>query len=696
MTRSQNVRAYRACQRCRQRKLKCDQTNAPDGASLSCVQCLRAGNECVLAGSRRGGDFSRFRASQQKQNSTPVVRRPGIKQKPTDRSNKDSGKGDEDPIYAELTNPGDALQILARLAANDHRVSNLPNSTASDAFGSSVSDGLPTVASAGSSPANPIAPPMLQSTLSETETLVIGVLGIDTVNILVQHYAATYHTFCPLAPRKVIATTDPRKTAVEEPFLLTVILTIASKDETAYREIHQHCWKYLKRHLLDVLLATPSTLRVGSVEGLLLLAEWVPYLQLETCSYPNMFPMNLSAVEDNMAWSLIGQAVRHSYLLRLDKASFRETAMGETQELENRKLLAWIFVYISDRQISVRMGQSFWSRGPSLSTNFTANDFPSLRLPADAEHKYAHVLQATIELTQLLHNVHDILYASKERRAQMVRRGDYNRYLDDFRQSIAAWEERWDNLEASPKLNSTMHIFKEYVRLYASAFSFQSLLSKAMQVDRREPGPLSSGPNDVASLFPMGILSTAEGSYILESVDAARRILTIAVQTSSEAQIRYMPFRFYVYTVYSAVFLYKADVFGALVSTEYAEIAYLVQQYIQALEQAAISDFHIASRFASLLKRMWSADRQQPSRRRDAPADPMNSISRLRQPPQHYEPLQNIDMIDDRNRRYAPFDTRLPEPCFIPTPDFNMFCPEFSSLESELVELGMGSLNDSL
>lgn len=121
-----------------------------------------------------------------------------------------------------------------------------------------------------------------------------------------------------------------------------MILTIASKDETPYRGIHQQCWKYLNQHLLDILLAKPSTLNVGSVEGLLLLSEWVPYMQLETGSFPGMFPRNLSAVEDNMAWSLIGQAVRHSYLLRLDRTSFRETAIGETQDLENRKLLAWI------------------------------------------------------------------------------------------------------------------------------------------------------------------------------------------------------------------------------------------------------------------------------------------------------------------------------------------------------------------
>ena len=45
------------------------------------------------------------------------------------------------------------------------------------------------------------------------------------------------------------------------------------------------------------------------------------------------------------------------------------------------------------------MGQSLWSRGPSLSTRFTADDFPSLQLSEDAQHNYASVLQATIELT---------------------------------------------------------------------------------------------------------------------------------------------------------------------------------------------------------------------------------------------------------------------------------------------------------
>lgn len=193
------------------------------------------------------------------------------------------------------------------------------------------------------------------------------------------------------------------------------------------------------------------------------------------------------------------------------------------------------------------MGQSFWSRGPSLSTRFTANDFPSLQLDEDAQHSYAFVLQATIELTQLLHNVHDILYSSKTRTLQMMLWGDYNRYLDDFRRALSTWQDSWGNLKASPKLRSTLRIVIEYVRLYVNAFSFQSILSRAC-VDNREgaTGTSSSIRDRAASLFPRGIMASADGAYIFEAVNAARNVLTIVTETDPAAHIRFMPFRFYV------------------------------------------------------------------------------------------------------------------------------------------------------
>lgn len=128
--------------------------------------------------------------------------------------------------------------------------------------------------------------------------------------------------------------------------------------------------------------------------------------------------------------------------------------------------------------MSVRMGQSFWSRGPALSARFTAKDFPTLQSVEDSHHLYASVLDASLELTQILHNTHDLLYSNKPRMAEMMRRGDYNPYLDELRHALSLWRTTWGKLEPSPKLHSTLRIVSEYVCLYINAFSFQSILSR--------------------------------------------------------------------------------------------------------------------------------------------------------------------------------------------------------------------------
>ncbi|OJI96895.1 hypothetical protein ASPVEDRAFT_260308 [Aspergillus versicolor CBS 583.65] len=171
MTRSRNVRLYRACQRCRQRKLKCDPTTSPDGARSSCRQCVRASNECVLAGSRRGGDFSRFRRPRHGGSSTPVGS-VDTTHEPTAQTEYRE-KAVENPIYDELTNPGDALQILARLAA-------------APAFADRVSAARREYSEAALS-ANSM---MAQSTVSAMELLVISVLGTDLVDRLLHRYEA--------------------------------------------------------------------------------------------------------------------------------------------------------------------------------------------------------------------------------------------------------------------------------------------------------------------------------------------------------------------------------------------------------------------------------------------------------------------------------------------------------------------------
>lgn len=93
-------------------------------------------------------------------------------------------KRPEDPIYAELTNPGDALQILARLAALDHPIPRGPSQESVVPSPQHRSSAILPTSNSNITPIEAVQRPLLQPTLSETETLVIGVLGADTTKHL--------------------------------------------------------------------------------------------------------------------------------------------------------------------------------------------------------------------------------------------------------------------------------------------------------------------------------------------------------------------------------------------------------------------------------------------------------------------------------------------------------------------------------
>lgn len=64
------------------------------------------------------------------------------------------------------------------------------------------------------------------------------------------------------------------------------------------------------------------------------------------------------------------------------------------------------------------------------------------------------------------------------------------------------------------------------------------------------------------------------------------------------------------YTVYSAVFLHKAVVFGAIsYDEEKDEVRNLVLAYILILEKAATNESHIGYRYSKLLKTLWFPDK---------------------------------------------------------------------------------------
>ncbi|KAI1288981.1 hypothetical protein F5Y03DRAFT_388940 [Xylaria venustula] len=368
----------------------------------------------------------------------------------------------------------------------------------------------------------------------------------ELIDHLLRHYAQNYHSLYPVVPLSILQPSYLANTIKQDCFLLKAILVIASRDRTDLAQLHASLWEYMQKLILDVVLGLAHIRTVGCVEGLLLLGEWIPA------------PLGHDGNSDGgegTAWSIVGLGVRLAYLLRLEDSSFKDEQ--HLDALTQRKRLA----------------------GPPLSTRFTADDFPSLRPKHSYEDGLASLLQAQIELTTLFGNAHDILFASKQR----------------TKEAVAAWKDSLNKLNTARHLKCCLMIMEHYLLLYVNAFAFQAVLYR-----------YSATPGTRArSCFPASTMASPDAQRIYAAVDAANKILRItAEEIDPEKHLRYLPARFYLYTIHSAVFLFKAHTSGAISPTNASQTITLARRFISTLVTAASDSSHIAARYARLLQRL--------------------------------------------------------------------------------------------
>ncbi|KAK0388201.1 hypothetical protein NLU13_4446 [Sarocladium strictum] len=614
MTQGTGKRLYRACQRCRSRKTKCDLDSIGEPRKPPCLDCYRSGSQCVLAGSRRGGNF-RTKKLDSFHPAAASERSPGAT---TDAHRYSSDSEDEangtNPALAaphavvpesvtdtdlcgELRNPSDALQILAQSDDGDQSIAGT-SPLDRDLNGPVAEDGD----AARRTKIRRLNKPSSPRAIEKYELVERGIVSLGTIPELLQLFEQKYHPYCPIAPRHVLGRAGVERIGDTDFFLLTVMLTIATRDQPKYSMLHRHCWEHTQRLLLDVLLSHPWTQTPTTVQALLLLSEWLPHIQMR---HSTSAESGNSFSEDRTAWSIIGQAVRHAYMLRLDRAAFRDNASTQATEEADIKRLIWAYVYFADRQISVRLGQSFWSRGPSIAYRLTAKDFSTLQPKAPGDEDFASMLQAKLEVTQILNNAHDILYSARVRTLALVFAGDYIRYLDDFQNAAIGWHTAWENVPMSPRIRNSLLLMYEYTCLYVNAFSFQAILTRTSSRNRAQNGARERR-NSSVDPFPRGIMPTPEGRYVFDAIMAAKKILGIMGRMNPTDELRFLPSRFYLYGVYAAVFLYKAELAGARTAeTEGRDTTSLVMKFVEVLSEAASSDQHIGYRYSRMIRKLW-------------------------------------------------------------------------------------------
>jgi hypothetical protein len=164
--------------------------------------------------------------------------------------------------------------------------------------------------------------------------------------------------------------------------------------------------------------------------------------------------------------------------------------------------------------------------------------------PENGNEDYASFLQASLELIQILHNAHAILYSSRERTLTMIREGHYSRYLDDFRNSATIWYSTWRDLAVPPRIRSTLLIMYEYVCLYTNAFSFQAVVTRASNPCTSE-NQKQQDKYPFTDLLGKGIMSSPDGRYIFDAITAAMNLLTLMNGLDPQLVLCYLPSRYY-------------------------------------------------------------------------------------------------------------------------------------------------------
>ena len=581
-----------------------------------CQRCKATGQECTIGGSNRGGRRVRRKKSHNDDftaNSEPSFidsSLPGISEAtcthgggfgifnplnpspgtammidPTLRPNeasagadsylpadtRESSTGVGNISFNELQNPSDALGILAQIASNGDTAAHY-----------SASRVLPQGNGQGT-----INYPLVRD----------GRLTRSQIVHLIQRYKQLYHPYFPLVPAATLEALDLNTTAQQEPHLLTAILVIASRDLTEEPNMFIACSEYMRSLVSALAAGGPGN--VEAVEALLLLAEWTPYTSRSEAGSVGR------GEEDREAWMHIGTALRVGYFLGLDKYSFAVRGDDVKDPQWQRKRLVWTACYISDRSISIRLGRAFWSRGPGPLTTLRKEDFPMLAPMKPGDEDFASIFQATLELTLLFSNVHDVLYSNPGNSMRSHLSGGYIKYIDDFRSAIYGWKSVWGSLTCSPYLKATILMSYDYLRLYTNAFAFHATVKRALpqnksQIDRH------SGTSTPGRVFYNNVGAVGDARFIYEGLDAAKSLLSMFnTFVDPEKSLRFMPLRFYLYSIYSGVFLYRARCVGVLNADEEHSVRVMVQETINRLERSAIGPQHPGARYSQLLKLLW-------------------------------------------------------------------------------------------
>lgn len=221
-----------------------------------CVKRHNEGHSCTLAESRRGGDYSRHRVRRRAHpENLSWLAGHGSSRTTTAHNIKTSSNSSE---AVGIQNPLEAIELLAKVASKKNETVFRGDDDAGAVFDDRRFENGQDGGVSGSS-----SEPILNATTRQPNGLEL--LDARALAQLIESYQDTYHAFLPIAPRHIFSTQSVTRTAREEPFILTAVLLIATKDKPKHASLHMQLWESMEKMLLQIVLGSMEVRTVGCV-----------------------------------------------------------------------------------------------------------------------------------------------------------------------------------------------------------------------------------------------------------------------------------------------------------------------------------------------------------------------------------------------------------------------------------------------
>lgn len=151
----------------------------------------------------------------------------------------------------------------------------------------------------------------------------------------------------------------------------------------------------------------------------------------------------------------------------------------------------------------------------------------------------------------------------------------------------------------SPRLKNSLLLTYDYLRLYVNAFAYQATISRALTLQR------DTQNSAIRQAMPLINATATDARFIYEALDAAKSLLNTFNESVEPQTLRYMPSCYYLFIIYSAVFLYKARSTTTMTDEERTGVRRMISHTIDRLQKASTGAGHMGSRYARLLQLLW-------------------------------------------------------------------------------------------